>query len=124
MNIDNIRKIINKLPDVESDKTVYLSRVKTKERIRKIISKMRAKIIKKCEAEHWTISPDEVERVLDEMILNALEKQIPKKPKLDLSNPYCYIPDRFMCPECKTICSPRPPYCGGCGQSLDWSEVK
>ena len=52
----------------------------------------------------------------------ALEKQIPKKPKIDADEWTC-------CPNCyssfKILDSfkERNRYCGNCGQALDWSDT-
>ena len=62
-----------------------------------------------------------------ETALNALEKQIPKKP----INEECY----YICPCCRDDLSvsdddifiyelSMPKYCSNCGCVLDWSEVK
>ena len=51
-----------------------------------------------------------------EMAINALEKQIPKKPKTD---------DRYVmyiCPWCNDFVKVSHNYCQNCGQKLDWSE--
>ena len=55
--------------------------------------------------------------------LSALKKQIPKKPIGDLHT----VP-HYRCPNCK--CSVKSfkkdevfPFCGFCGQALDWSET-
>ena len=59
--------------------------------------------------------------------LNALEKQIPKKP----INEECY----YICPRCRDDLGvsdddifiyelSMPKYCSNCGCVLDWSEVK
>ena len=48
--------------------------------------------------------------------INALEKQISKKPTKDK-----YVPELYFCPECGTevtYCN----YCPQCGQKIDWNE--
>ena len=48
--------------------------------------------------------------------INALEKQIPKKPKTD---------DRYVmyiCPCCNDFVKVSHNYCPNCGQKLDWSD--
>jgi hypothetical protein len=51
----------------------------------------------------------------------ALEKQIPKKPRIDADEWTC-------CPECDSTFkifdsfNKRNRYCGNCGQALDWSD--
>ena len=50
------------------------------------------------------------------MAINALEKQIPKKPIKDK-----YVPELDFCPECGTevtYCN----YCPHCGQKINWNE--
>ena len=50
------------------------------------------------------------------MAIQALEKQIPKKPKTD---------DRYVmhiCPWCNDFVKVSHNYCQNCGQKLDWSE--
>lgn len=51
--------------------------------------------------------------------VEALEKQIPKKP--DGGYDIFYGEDAKLCPVCG---DPRPDtYCGTCGQRLDWSDI-
>ena len=57
--------------------------------------------------------------------INALEKQIPKKPE---NKKYSFYPHSNLlkskygeCPVCKTI-QADDEYCANCGQKLDWSE--
>ena len=48
--------------------------------------------------------------------IQALEKQIPKKPKTD---------DRYVmyiCPRCNEFIKINKNYCMNCGQKLDWSD--
>ena len=67
-----------------------------------------------------------------QMAINALEKQIPKKPrKTDsyrgvLKRVYAYV-----CPTCGNVCLEKninerqnTMFCWNCGQKLDWSDVK
>lgn len=52
----------------------------------------------------------------NEMAINALEKQIPKKPKTD---------DRYVmyiCPCCNDFVKVSHNYCQNCGQKLDWGD--
>lgn len=56
---------------------------------------------------------------MDDMMrtaIEALEKQLPKKPRISKSY--------YGCPDCTTIRSLRQKhnYCHDCGQRLDWSE--
>lgn len=46
--------------------------------------------------------------------IEALGKQIPKKPNEDF--PVCY------CPVCKRLVYPQIKYCPDCGQALDWGK--
>lgn len=62
--------------------------------------------------------------IIDEdAVVNAFEKQTPKKPKLDENEWTC-------CPNChdafkiRDIFKHRNNYCGNCGQKLDWSETE
>ena len=59
------------------------------------------------------------------LAIEALEKQIPKKPteKNEIEDGVFYRLD-FLCPACKnaTIGQPyKPNYCKHCGQKLDWT---
>lgn len=49
--------------------------------------------------------------------INALEKQIPKKPK----EKDCIGFNTLACPECKMALYSYEPYCDNCGQAIDWS---
>lgn len=73
----------------------------------------------------------EHEKIIDahNKAIEALEKQIPKKP-LKIKGVY---KDKFICPACKskevvTGCDPfidyGLDYCNNCGQALDWSDNK
>ena len=51
------------------------------------------------------------------LAINALEKQIPKKPPRH---------DRMVCPNCNSKARyghPDESYCCHCGQALDWSDT-
>ena len=50
--------------------------------------------------------------------IQALEKQIPKKPK----ERDCIGFDTLACPECKMALYLYEPYCDNCGQAIDWSN--
>lgn len=52
------------------------------------------------------------------IIYKALEKQIPKKPKMDNDNG---IYEVEVCPYCMRRLFPNEHHCK-CGQALDWSE--
>ena len=59
------------------------------------------------------------------MAINALEKQIPKKPILDKEQTMRFV-TTYTCPKCgkgftgTRVCS----YCYRCGQKIDWSDEK
>lgn len=74
---------------------------------------------------NWLGDHYEMERYLEtyEMAIEALEKQIPKKPTEVDEREVGWI--AFMCPACNTavIGQPyRPNNCKHCGQAIDWSE--
>ena len=54
------------------------------------------------------------------LAVEALEKQIPKKPKLDNDNG---IYETEHCPNCNRKLFPNEHHCK-CGQALDWSDTK
>ena len=54
------------------------------------------------------------------MAIEALEKQIPEKPKLDNDNG---IYETEHCPNCNRKLFPNEHHCR-CGQALDWSDEK
>lgn len=58
------------------------------------------------------------------MAINALEKQISKKPVIEKDKMiYCVVCGR--CPECNTaVYSISNLYCNKCGQALDWSDTE
>ena len=52
-----------------------------------------------------------------ELAINALEKQIPKKPKNNTNS------NIYFCSVCeRKVAHNHALYCSGCGQKLDWSE--
>lgn len=62
-------------------------------------------------------------QALDEITIQALEKQVLKKPIVKLS----YIcGKKYYCSECKHYicadCNTKKSYCSNCGQALDWSD--
>lgn len=74
----------------------------------------------------------ELDGVAFNMALNALEKQIPKKPIEETSKTYDGddIDVVYICPKCsRFICFEQEanqgdfPHCH-CGQALDWSDTK
>lgn len=59
------------------------------------------------------------------MAINALEKQIPKKPPV-VNRPSIFVKVP-VCPNCSTSEHYQPlygktKYCSNCGQKLDWSD--
>ena len=59
------------------------------------------------------------------MAIEALKKQIPKKPKEIVTDDNEYI--CTLCPVCNEIVDDdgrgyKQPYCMECGQAIDWSE--
>ena len=54
----------------------------------------------------------------EKMVLDALEKQIPKKPYLDNDNG---VYDKEHCPTCHRSLFPNDHHCR-CGQALNWSD--
>ena len=64
------------------------------------------------------LSNEAAKRVVEarDMAIQAIEKQIPKKPKTD---------DRYVmyiCPCCNDFIKVSHNYCPNCGQELDWSD--
>lgn len=59
---------------------------------------------------------DEFSKVID-IAINAIEKQIPKKPIYDT-----YHRVGHMCPNCNNINPWGYKHCKHCGQKLDWNE--
>ena len=55
-----------------------------------------------------------------EMIVQALEKQIPKKPYKDNDNG---LYEKDYCPTCHRSLFPNDHHCE-CGQAIDWSDEK
>lgn len=53
----------------------------------------------------------------NDMAIQALEKQIPKKPKKNTNS------NIYFCPVCeRKVAHNHALYCSGCGQKLDWRE--
>lgn len=66
------------------------------------------------------LSNEAAKRVVEarDMAINALEKQIAKKPKeID-----CIGFNVLVCPVCKEVLYLYEPYCDNCGQAIDWSD--
>lgn len=70
------------------------------------------------------IEPQNVAKEAEEIIISALEKQIPKKP-----NTHGYREGReintisYTCPICNKHIG-RDVYCKHCGTALDWSDTE
>lgn len=60
---------------------------------------------------------NELNREAKQMAINALEKQMPKKPIFDT-----YHRVGHMCPNCNNINPWGYKHCKHCGQKLDWNE--
>ena len=60
-----------------------------------------------------------------QMAIKALEKQIPKKPKL-MENPLINSKYWFYCPNCNASrhTDIKVKHCSFCGQALDWSDTE
>ena len=61
-------------------------------------------------------------------IINALEKQIPKKPTpidyekyMDIVKNALFLKGAYWCPNCNHVVKCGT-YCSDCGQKLDWDE--
>lgn len=54
------------------------------------------------------------------MAIQALEKQIPKKP---LQKSYM-VKGAVVCPKCEFVALTVDEYCSHCGQKLDWSNAE
>lgn len=61
----------------------------------------------------------DLEYVAAHIAIEALEKQIPKKPHKCL---YPKIIKNGVCPHCLQTEDDSANYCRACGQALDWSE--
>ena len=61
---------------------------------------------------------DEFSKVID-IAINAIEKQIPKKPIYDNDD---YHRTGYRCPNCNNTNPWGYEHCRYCGQNLDWSE--
>lgn len=77
----------------------------------------RMKMIKRG-APFSTLWPSDIDN-----ILNALEKQIPKKP---IGEKYKLIEGCGKCPNCNNFIDDMSSYrvCSRCGQAIDWSETE
>ena len=63
-----------------------------------------------------------------EMAINALEKQVPKKPTpidyekyMDIVKNALFLKGAYWCPNCNHVVKCGT-YCSDCGQKLDWDE--
>lgn len=55
-----------------------------------------------------------------DIAVSALEKQIPKKLKVEVDNRYGVRNFYYFCPSCNSFRMERRKYCSICGQPLDW----
>ena len=62
---------------------------------------------------------NELNREAKQMAINALEKQMPKKPIYDNDN---YHRTGYRCPNCNNTNPWGYKFCKHCGQALDWSD--
>ena len=66
--------------------------------------------------------PDSIEAM--QIAINALEKQIPKKPIIrEAEDSFGYV-KHILCPNCEKadFGYERPCFCRICGQAIDWEE--
>ena len=58
------------------------------------------------------------------LALEALEKQIPKKPLIRKTEDYFGYVEYIICPNCEKVDFgyERPCFCRLCGQAIDWSD--
>lgn len=59
----------------------------------------------------------------DEVIIKALEKQIPKKLRVKVDNRHGVLNLFYFCPNCNSFRMESRKYCSNCGQALDWKET-
>ena len=68
------------------------------------------------------------DRELRTMIIEALEKQVPKKPIVFISDRYDYPEEAYRCSICNSdngeYLYKGQRYCDECGNAVDWSDVK
>lgn len=68
------------------------------------------------------------DRELRTMIIEALEKQVPKKPIVFISDRYDYPEEAYRCSICDSdngeYLYKGQRYCDECGNAVDWSDVK
>lgn len=65
---------------------------------------------------------DEKRKIAINTAIEALEKQIPKKPTIKKSvkvNAFT-----LKCPNCEAVLQADSPCCRYCGQALDWSDTE
>ena len=58
-----------------------------------------------------------------ELAMKALEKQIPKKLKVEVDNRHGVRNLYYFCPSCNSFRMKCRRYCSNCGQALDWKET-
>lgn len=56
----------------------------------------------------------------EQIAIEALEKQIPKTPKIFKD---IYMQPDYLCPVCDADVDTEWDYCAGCGQALNWEGV-
>ena len=58
-----------------------------------------------------------------DIAVSALEKQIPKKLRVEVDNRHGVRSLYYFCPSCNSFRMESRKYCSNCGQSLDWEET-
>lgn len=58
-----------------------------------------------------------------DVAVNAIEKQIPKKLKVEYTSGSGVVNLYYFCPSCNSFRMESRKYCSNCGQSLDWEET-
>ena len=59
----------------------------------------------------------------ENVIADALKKQIPKKLKVEVDNRHGVRNLYYFCPSCNSFRTKSRKYCSNCGQALDWKET-
>lgn len=126
MNLESVRSLIKNIPDNKKGEVRLESYEATCERLSALEERIGKNVKETIEKEHWPISFIDIEHIVKIKICEALEKQIPKRARIEYGYLGSKSPEAF-CAICggtlgNSYAAKSLKHCSDCGQALDWSE--